>query len=244
MIYFCTLCERFERRLAWQLQSIAEQEDCPRLLIEIAMLMGNARARDLCYHFRNYHGMDCIAQNYQRDTFAYRGYVRNRQIQIAKAAGADYIFFADCDNVYHPAFFRLLLEQLDGMSETKCVAAKGKIHTERDATDEACLDFDAAPFPDDAYRIAAELPRMKKGNRPIAGGGMQVCRMSELLEKTGGIYVEQTKDSHLFTKGQRAKSDIQFRKVMSGSTMIDLPPEIHLQHYRDKEEGHHLEDQR
>ena len=75
---------------------------------------------------------------------------------------------------------------------------------------------------------------------------MQVCRLDAIFEKTGGVYVpaEETKDHHLFDRGQKARSDIQFRKRMGGTTLVDLPVQVHLQHKRDGEEGKHIDDQR
>jgi len=75
---------------------------------------------------------------------------------------------------------------------------------------------------------------------------MQVASLSAIELRNEGVYVdpEKCKDSHLLRQGQRAKSDVQFRRSMGGTTRIKLPTQIHLNHRRDKEEGQHLTEQR
>jgi hypothetical protein len=243
MIYFAVQCHNFQLRLAWQLSSILQQVGAPEITIDVAHMPVNGRPTTelVCAKFRN-KGMtirETVIED--PDLFAKRGLVRNCQIQNADA---DWMFFADCDNVYPPEFFRCLQQRLDELGEDHdgVLYVKEKKHTEREIDKwmqlvyiQPCIRF--------AYRRAAEMPMSGKRNKGAAAGCMQVISCKRL-----DYYVDPAKcrDSHLFKSGQRAKSDKQFRRRMGGSHRIhlDCPPQIHLNHQRDKEAGRHLEGQR
>ena len=145
-------------------------------------------------------------------------------------------------------FFKLLVEGLKGplANVTNCIYSKAKAHTVVEQTNEYARLALQCPYIPHTYLRASAIPRTSKGNKPVAAGCQQVCSMAAIKEKTGGLYVPEGKcrDSHLFNKGQKAKSDKQFRTAMGGSTHYPLPMQIHMNHLRDKEEGHHLEGQR
>ena len=246
-IRFAVLCHNFQQRLCWQLSSILEQEDFDaRLSIEVACmpLNGNPSTEYVCDFFRG-RGLDVEEYYYPKEIFAKRGLVRNEQTKHAKEMGCDWMFYADCDNVYSPDFFHCLVEHLKMTHATNCIYSKWKDHTEVEPTNQHARLAAMCPYIVDAYRRADnEIPKIVKGNKPVAAGCMQVCRISDIQEKTGGIYVENSRDSHLFNNGQGAKSDKQFRRMMGGSTHIALPKQIHLNHVRDKEEGKHVDQQR
>jgi hypothetical protein len=184
-----------------------------------------------------------------REIFAKRALTRNEQTLRAILADADWIFYADCDHVYPPDFFARLAAWLKAHpNETRCITASGKLHTEIAPTDKlVAAEKWAAPYVEKAYERARALPMMRKPDRRIAGGAMQVVSRQQMME-LGGYYVsgEATKDSHLFNEYQRARSDIQFRQRVGGSVAINIGQQIHLQHVRDKEQGGktHLEVQR
>lgn len=249
-IRFAVQCHNFQHRLAWQLSSISQQFPfAAELSIDVACLAHNgiptteavvATHRDM--------GLNVWTSLWHfRDRFAKRGIVRNAQLARAISDHADWVFFADCDNVYSPDFFCVLVEHLKMTTATNCIYSKWKDHTEIGATnDHARLVLQSPYIPDAFARADQNIPKIKKGNKPVAAGCMQVCRISDIIKKTNGLYVnpEKTKDSHLFDHGQKAKSDKQFRRAMGGSTSIGLPKQIHLNHARDKEAGYHLEVQR
>lgn len=246
-LLFAVQCHRFERRLAWQLSSIAEQlGDIPDILIDVATLVGTGYAGQVLSDVMRHcdHGFS-LRQYPSVDRFAYRGYVRTDQILLARKSQCDWIFFADCDNVYPRNFFALLkkeLEQIDA-KDSRCVFSIDKYHTESTATDAAVI-HGKDTYKENAYESAINIPKINKKNKNVAAGCMQVCALPSIMSRTGGAYVEKTKDCHLFNTGQGARSDIQFRRKMGGGRHIVLPPQIHLNHARDKEAGKHLETQR
>lgn len=253
LIYFAVECHNYELRFVWQMSSILQQRGkLPHLLIDCAVLEGDENplrfpADCLPHHFFDsnlclmYHPTD-------RETFARRALTRTEQIARAREAKADWIFFADCDHIYEPRFFCKLRRYLAGTGKdvTNCIHSKWQVHTQVAPTDAACEELREKPIMAHAWHRAMKLPYIPKVNRPVAAGNMQVCKLDAIYEKTGGVYVpaNKTKDGHLFNQGQHARSDIQFRGRMGGTTSIDLPAMIHLQHRRDKEEGGHLTCQR
>lgn len=248
-IYFAVQTHNFQRRLCWQLSSIYEQEPFDaELEIDIACLPdnGDPSTEYVCAFFQN-RGLDVQLSYHDKETFAKRGLVRNWQIKDAADRGADWMFFADCDNVYSPDFFRLLVDRLrtDCADVDSCIYSKSKDHTETEATEQHARLTRWSPWIPAAYLRAQKIPTIRKGNKPVAAGCMQVVRMDAIMD-AGGLYVEPERcgDRHLFKKGQRARSDKQFRSRMGGSYHIALPKQIHLGHHRDKEEGYHLEVQR
>jgi hypothetical protein len=174
-----------------------------------------------------------------REVFARRGLVRN--LQTANAENADWIFYADCDNVYHPHFFCRLaraLEQYDG--PPCCIYSREKIHTQVKPTNQLARLALTNMGIHYAYERAMKIPRIEKTNKRVAAGCMQVVKP----KWTKGYYVKRANDRHLFDSGQKARSDIRFRRRIGGSHCIDLPTQVHMNHTRDKEVGYHIEDQR
>ena len=246
-LLFAVQCHRFERRLAWQLSSIAGQlGDIPDILIDVATLAGTGYVGQVVADVMGHCDHAFSLRQYGKiDRFAYRGYMRTDQILLARQNKCDWVFFADCDNVYSPDFFALLKAEIDKADpkDSGCIYSVAKHHTEVSATDVAVMHGENT-YKADAYEAALKLPRIKKANKNVAAGCMQVCALESIMSRTGGSYVEKTKDTHLFNKGQGARSDIQFRRIMGGGRRIELPAQIHLNHARDKEAGKHLEDQR
>jgi hypothetical protein len=249
-IYLAGFCHNFQQRYAWQLSSILEQEPFDaELRLNVACMVKNGipSTEYLCYFFKG-RGLDIGYSYYNRDVFAKRGLVRNWQIKEAEIWGADWIFFNDVDNVYSKDFFKLLVEGLRGplANVTNCIYSKAKAHTVTEQTDEYARLALQCPYIPHTYLRAHAIPRTNKGNKPVSAGCQQVCSMEAIRAKTGGVYVPEKscRDSHLFDKGQKAKSDKQFRKAMGGSTHYPLPLQIHMGHDRDKELGFHSEAQR
>ena len=249
LIYFATTCLNFELRHRWQMSSILQQRGkLPLIFVDCAILEGDENP--LRFPLNATDPYKCGIGYYQtdRETFARRALTRTEQIARAREAKADYIYFADCDHIYEPRFFCRLFKYLrtTGKAVTNCIHSKWQVHTQVAPTNAACEELRDKPILPNAWARAMKLPYMDKPTRAVAAGNMQVCKLDAVYEKTGGVYVpaEKTRDGHLFNQGQRARSDIQFRGRMGGTTSIDLPAQVHLQHRRDKEEGHHLEEQR
>lgn len=252
-IRFAIQCHNFQRRLCWQLSSILQQNPFDAdLSIDIACMENNGEpSTEYVMEVFTAKGLNISFDSIYRgghgkEKFAKRGLVRNDQIESAIEDECDWIFFADCDNVYHPDFFNQLVEQLKTTKATNCIYSKEKIHTEVEDTNAHAKLAMQSSLIRDAYLRAQKIKKTGKRNKNVAAGCMQVCRVSDIVEKNNGLYVdpEKTRDSHLFKCGQGAKSDKQFRRAMGGSTRIYLPTQIHMNHFRDKEEGYHLEEQR
>jgi len=247
-IFFAVVCHNFQRRFAWQLSSLAQQNQFDaELVVDVACLPDNGEPSTeyLAYAFQD--RLDVRLSYYDGETFARRGLVRNEQIKLAESVGADWVFFADCDNVYHPVFFQELVMSLNGEHKNakNCLYSVEKLHTDPMRTNyHARLAKDRSYIPD-AYGRAIRIPMIHKENKICAAGCMQVVRLDAIMKK-GGMYVHpgQCLDYHLFRRGQRARSDKQFREMMGGGTRLFLPVQIHLNHERDKELGHHSEAQR
>ena len=239
-IYFAIQCHRFERRLAWQLSSIAQQVNPPKITIDVAYMPHKSEPPIE-------HVLDCfpelnIVRNVfdDREVFARRGLVRNKQVE--NGMGHDWLFFADCDIAYHPQFFRSLADKLEGITERATYYSRAKYHTTVDDGDAAARLVLYEPVLHRAYARALEVPRIQKMNKRVAAGCCQIVKP----EWTDGYYVKRSNDRHLFEQGQKARSDIRFRKRIGPSVDLELQPQVTLNHVRDKElpEGGHTEVQR
>jgi len=262
MIYFMAVCHNFQHRLCWMLSSILEQvhdktkdnphrvvtldypkRQLPWIVIDIAHLKDNGYpTTESCIAFFRSLGLDVRSTLIEdKEIFAKRGLVRNIQTENAKKAMADWLFYADSDNVYHPQFFTELADQLKDLDNLKKVIfSRDKFHTQVEPTNELAALARTNKHINYAYKRALCIPRIKKANKNVAAGCCQVIH-----SKYVDYYVkpEECRDRHLFKKGQRAKSDVQFRNRY-GQFRIMLPQQVHLNHFRDKELGYHSEEQR
>jgi len=224
--------------------------DVPEIIVDVAHLPNNGKPHTTEAILREFseRGLRTCQNVYKYSSvpFGYRGIVRNKQIWNAFGVDADWIFFADCDNVYHPEFFSKLKGYLENTKATNCITSSVKDHTDVPETNLVMDSFDEYIVIDNAYELAGKISVVRTKNKKIAAGCMQVVRPKDIQDKNHGVYVEvdKCKDRNMLEQGQRAKSDIQFRRYMGGTTNIPLPKQIHLNHLRDKEEGRHLEEQR
>jgi hypothetical protein len=221
------------------------------IIVDIACLKnnGNPTTEVIAKQF-NKMGLD-VRLTYIDDIelFAHRGMVRNIQIKNANKLKCDYIYFGDADHVYHPKMFSRLTKWIDenGKNCHSVIFSRSKVHTEQKLTKkEIDKSINEMPYIHNAYVRSCELPVIEHTDKNrLAPGNMQIVAMRDVNEN-GGIYVDPKKclDKNLFKKGQRARSDIQFRGRIGSSTAIRLPMQIHLNHLRDKEARKHLEIQR
>lgn len=252
LIYHCVSLHKYELRHSWEVSSIVEQygEHLPEIHLDVATLRGyrtKLRYPEGLAHEKNEH-VTLTYHPTRRDTFAYRGFVRNEQIKRGLAAGADWFFFADADRVYHPGFFSALALQLRIHANCKLlIAQRLRLGTEREATDKmlaGCMH--EHPHHYNAFFRAMQLPIAVRRNYRLASGGMQIISRAR-LEEVGGIYARvgrKVNDQNMFTQGQLARSDIYFRWHVGGTQLVPLPASCHLEHLRDKEAGQHLDVQR
>jgi len=92
-----------------------------------------------------------------------------------------------------------------------------------------------------AHAYATRLPGKLKGN--VGAGYFQMANVKLLKENHGYYQIPGKKLDRSWDRGQKAKSDMHFRKML-GREAIDLPLQIHLQHERDSDFGEHVEIQR
>lgn len=244
MIDLCIQCHNFQRRLNWLFSSILQQKDfdISKIKINIASLYenGNPTTEEVVEFFSR-EGLDIsLLHFYNVEVFAKRGLVRNRQIEVTNS---DWLFFADADNVYHPEFFRELLDKLK--DKTRIFTSINKAHTDIDITNYVVNSIKYPSIIDSSFDKASNLEFIEKHNRKVAAGCMQLVKRTVINKNGDGLYVDRSNDHHLFKNGQKAYSDKLFRNRLGiRTTFLDLPLQIHLNHLRDKEVGYHLEYQR
>jgi hypothetical protein len=246
-LYHACQCLDYELRHCFQVSSLLEQVVCLRpveLLLDVATLEGEENAlRFPVFEDRAVAKNLTVSLRYYptpRETFAKRGLTRNVQAKRAYDRSADWVWWADCDHIYPPDFLRRLCFHLHRHPyETKVISASRKLHTDKDAGQALAETARGCPFIEDAYTKVLGTPMRYKAERNVAGGSMQVVS-AEVMRSLRWRYVDPRHclDRHLFRRCQRARSDLTFRHRCGGSTMLDLPLQVHLDHIRDKEDGH------
>jgi hypothetical protein len=246
-IAFCIQCHNFQWRMCWQLSSILQQVgNIPEIRIDIASMNLNGKpncTEDIISDFRKA-GLLITHRIYEdnnRDRFAKRGLVRNDQLNDIEE---DWIFFADCDNVYPTNFFENLWSHIKDNKTRKILTSITKNHTCPNKTQDILAQNNDKIIIKDAFLNADKIKTIRKHNKWVAAGCMQVVNTKVAKELGHYVNEKRCKDKHLFNNRQGAKSDIQFRRSLGGSEFLQLDYQIHLNHKRDKEEGKHLEEQR
>lgn len=215
------------------------------IVVNIASLRENGKptTEEVIEEFRG-HGLLIRHQLYEnQDDVARRGYVRNRQIA---ESSKDWIYFADADRVYSvDTFAELSVSLSKEIMDGRCNFTRAVAHTEIEAAN-ALVEQTSELYIENAFERANELPKGPFRDRGVATGGMQIAHYETIERLCKGTYVEwgTSRDNHLFRQSQKARSDIQFRKRLRGSRQICAGRQIHLNHFRDKTLGYHLEAQR
>ena len=237
----------FQRRLCWMLASLLQQ-DMPRgmsVSAAVACMRGNGEpGTEAVAEVFNAAGLPVKLQLYDDlEVFQYRGLVRNRQ---AAETDADWILFADSDMCYPVDFCRAMHKQLRGPFKDSPHCLHSQRYSTELAPTEALVDDTAAwaypcVVPAACDRIAA-LPGKLKTN--IGAGYMHLANVALLRADHQGKYQLSARGrDRSWRKGQKARSDIQFRRRL-GARAVPLPVQYHIQHRRDSEAGCHLEIQR
>ena len=251
MITIAIQTHNFQHRLCWMLSSILQQEffNLHDITVHIAFMAknGTPSTESVIQYFQS-KGLRIKTKTYnQLRHFEQRGIVRNRQLKYCKTP---WLLFADSDMVYSRTFFHALYLHLEESqpSARRSVITAGRIsqpNDQKDATD--CL-VESMAYPQviaDPFERCQILPKKQMSN--VGAGFFQLVNINECNH--GGYYVDPLKcaDRRWTEKGQKARSDAQFRRRIGKK--YKLPDwfsthQIHLNHARDKEAGEHLEIQR
>lgn len=225
-IEFIVVCHNFVKRFCWFLSSLVQQVPHPFGIIVNVATMGNLDTIKDLYFSK---GIMVRPLKYDdKEKFAYRGLVYNDQVAVSTG---EYLFFTGADHILHPHTIRRVFENvraIDGFT-----SSPNKWDTRAAETDSVV----GPVYVHNAWERASLLPILSKGDRRIGGWG--IVKRNQISD---GLYVDPRKcrDGHLFNDGQKTRSERAFRRRL-GTTIIELPPYIHLNHARDKEVGHHIE---
>ena len=238
-------CHYFQKRLCWMLSSIAQQKDVDldKIIIDVAHVTGNGdpTTQDVCNTFRDTLNIRRIEY---KDTsrFQLRGFVRNDQ--LAKARANTWIVFADSDMVYPPEFFSKLFLLVKGhfKDNPHCLYAQRRSTTLKQTN----RLIDKETYPSEISNVWDKSDKLRaRSMKNVGAGYFQLANIANVYRKFGGKYLQTNKEvDGSWEHGiQRARSDIYFRQML-GREPIPLPYQIHLQHERDSDYGHHIEIQR
>jgi hypothetical protein len=250
LIRYCVSLHNYGLRFGWEMSSLLQQigEHLPDIVIDAAVAKGHKNKwlfpPDLCEKYNRHVKLEYHATD--RETFAYRGQVRNQQLRRALDTKADWLFYADADRTYHPNFFTQLAAELDKRRGCELLlAGRKRASTVQIPTDTLMWQARGEVYHYNAYFRTWNLPRQSIRSYKMATGGMQVVTPAAIMAKRGN-YANPVRrhDNNMWTEGQFAKTDVIFRQSMGGSVMLDLPTILHLEHDRDKDAGKHLETQR
>lgn len=248
-------CHNFQKRLCFMLSSLLAQKKQSRyhLTVDIAHYAGNGiPSTDELISFFTSQGLDIFSRTYNNyERFKYRGLTRNDQIASCKT---NLLLFADTDMVYHPRFFYRMIELVTTDEQYKNyegIMTCGRWSQDNsiiEKTNEfvASLIQDKPVYIKDIWSLADQkLEKVSRGN--VGAGFFQLINMSKC--KHGGFYVEEEhcKDYDWEEKGQKAKSDQQFKRRIGIKKRMPSwysNAQIHLNHFRDNMFQKHLEEQR
>jgi hypothetical protein len=232
-------CHNFQRRLSWMLSSILGQHQDITVAVDAMSGNGEPKTEYVTDYFRRA-GMDIqfTAWNDLAE-FERRGVVRTAQVQRCKTS---HILFADSDMVYAPDFFEELFSEVDQNYPGMYISGRMSQETP-DYANDLIRNVPALPLVKQPFELAKKLPLVKRGC--VGAGFFQLVR----LDACGGYYVrpEECRDWRWSDKGQKAKSDQQFRHRIGLKQRLARwfwANQIHLNHARDNQAGCHLEEQR
>jgi len=185
------------------------------------------------------------------DRFKYRGLTRNDQIA---SCSTDFMLFADTDMVYHNRFFYRMMELITTDEQYKNYNGimtcgrwsqdNSKIELTNEFVD-SLIQNDPV-YVDNIWVITDQkLEKIGRGN--VGAGFFQLINTSTCKHDKYYVEEDNCKDYDWEEKGQKAKSDQQFKRRIGLKKKMPSwfsEAQIHLNHKRDYQEGRHLEDQR
>lgn len=237
-------CHNFERRLCWMLSSLLQQRGGPEIRVGLSHLNSDF-INSTVKAFRG-EGLFIISGVHEStETLQYRGVTRS---DIFKWPATEYILFADTDHVYHPEFFARLAQTMDPTFEGMWTTGRYSCDPDRA---NAMVDDETIGYPcviGDAWQTAHDSLNgsfMMRSN--VGAGYFQLIRRDS--PRHGGYYVraDECRDRGWKGKGQKARSDQQFRRRVGPKRRCIKwfsRNQIHLNHVRDNEIGHHTTIQR
>ena len=187
--------------------------------------------------------------DYER--FKYRGLTRNDQIS---SCNTDFILFADTDMVYSNRFFYRMIELVttnDEYRDYEGIMTCGRFSQDNTTIGDTNkfvnnLIKDKPAYVKKIWSFCdSQLVKVKRSN--VGAGFFQLINMDKCNH--GRLYVdeENCKDYDWEGKGQKAKSDQQFKRKIGIKKKLPKwysQSQIHLNHFRDNEVGYHIEEQR
>lgn len=250
-------CEYFQRRLCCMLSSLCSQigeDDKFHIVTDIAHSVNNGTptTEEVIKYFEEM-GMDIISRPYETyDRYQYRGMTRSDQLADCDT---DFMLFSDCDMVYHPELFSTLTDVLVDNEEYSSyggIMTCGRYSQPNEIIEKSNV-FVNGFFADNEPKYIeniwelADTQLEKVGRRNVGAGYWQLINMETCPHE--GYYVkdEKCRDRGWEGKGQKARSDSQFRKrIGDKKKMPDWLSinQIHLNHQRDNMHDRHLTEQR
>lgn len=249
-------CEYFQKRLCCMLSSIHNQNMKDKdfhITIDVAHSINNGKptTEEVITYFKEL-GMDIISRPYDSyDRYQYRGMIRSDQLAECKT---DYMLFSDCDMVYNPDLFRYLTNILcadDDYYDYDGVMTCGR-YSQPNREIEKSNNFvnsliDNKPVYIENIWDLSDSNLNKVGRRNVGAGYWQLFDIDLCPHK--GYYVkdDKCKDRGWGGKGQKARSDRQFRKRIGAQKKMPnwlTVNQIHLNHVRDSMVGEHFVEQR
>jgi len=243
-------CHNFQRRLCWMLSSLCEQRKNVRFVVDIAFLAGNGSpSTEAIISF--FHDKIAIKASPFSDyqILSKRGLLRNHQLVSCQT---EWLLFSDCDMVYHPKFMHYLsLELTRYHSNATYMVSSGRRTTPIDLANQL-VDENTGPHPcmiKNAYNKAFTLALAPTYS--IGAGYSQIINVKHAPHHNCYVNPKRNRDWDWGSRFQCARSDLQFRRSMvkHGGQLRRLPSWfrhnlVHLNHYRDRNFGRHIEDQR
>ena len=217
------------------LQSIAEQCGAPRIVVDVSGAVDNVLLWRTLDAFAD---LDIRRYTYPLDILQYRGLTRN---DVVARADTEWILFSDSDMVFSPTLFRdlaIVCSQVD--TPGMVTAGRQSCPIEQaNALVDSIGEYPCRPVA--AYqRCCAALDPILRSN--VGAGYFQLIRKVDC----GGYYVEPAKCRDAgWERVSKCRSDAQFRRRVGKARKLPVGWSYmmwHLNHERDNQHGHHLED--
>lgn len=243
-------CHNYQKRFCWMLSSLAEQSNLELFVVDVAHMENNGRPSTesvVRLFAQKIHVRSCVWSDYS--VFQRRGLVRNCQL---KECATEWILFADCDMVYHPEYFARLMQELKSQHcRATYMLSSGRISTPKEEATALVNSIigESPVLVQDAFVRAGALPKVSRAN--VGAGFSQIINVKHAPHEGHYVDPQANNDWAWETRFHKTRSDQQFRKRIArlGGNRKKLSRWfsenlIHLNHNRDKEFGHHLEEQR
>jgi hypothetical protein len=243
MIELNAQCHSFGMRLCWMLSSLADQRGAAGLFkVSVAYAADEPGALAACRVLDYFKGRLSLVRREYPDMAAMMLRGRTRSA-AAMDTDAEWIFFADCDAVYHPDYMAALaseLGRLRGEAAGKCVwSARRTMAVE---AGEALVGSMARPaYVPDSFKRADAVSTAWSKPCPCVGN-TQIALAADVRARGG--YSPGKADASWLAGAGNTKSDVGFRRSMDGCLRLELPDQIHINHKRDAGSGRHLTEQR